>query len=362
MSHVHPHDHVHPHEPFVDRRTPFVDRRTLFRTGAVGLGAMLLAACGSNNSNSTATKVTTTDVAPSDTASAGVTAATEASPTTPAGSEDDGVLSGFDAFAESVRVLTSGDVWMIESNGLPSHQMMVGITNWQQQFPVSQPYTGTNAWQLPRTPELAGQPISAKTGLFRGAIALAVNGVPIFNALNNRGDDAFLVGELDEFGGHCGRADDYHYHVAPLHLQDVVGSANPIAYALDGFPIYGSVEPDGNPLGALDEYNGHLGADGVYHYHGTTTYPYLNGGLVGVVTVSDQVDPQPVAFAFRPAGEPLAGAVITGFDDFGDGAYRLEYTIDGQVGSAHYTVTDIAVAFEFTSPTGEVTTETYSRG
>ena len=353
MSHFHSHDHVHPHDR-VHPREPFIGRRTLLRTGAVGLGAVLLAACGSSNSGLIATRVTTTGAttgtAPSDTMS-----------TADAGAGDIGSLSGFDAFAESVRVFTSGDVWMIESNGLPSHQMMVGITNWQQQFPVSQPYTGTNAWQFPRTPELAEKPISAKTDLFRGAIALAVNGVPIFNALNNRGDDAFLVGELDEFGGHCGRADDYHYHVAPLHLQDVVGSANPIAYALDGFPIYGSIEPDGSPLEALDEYNGHLGSDGVYHYHGTTTYPYLNGGLVGVITVSDQVEPQPATPAFRPAGEPLVGAVITGFDDLGDGSYRLEYTIDGSVGAAGYTVTATEVAFDFTSPAGEITTETYSR-
>jgi hypothetical protein len=369
MSHVHSHDHMHahgqdhPHEPFVDRRT-------LFRTGAAGLGAILLAACGSSNSSSSSvtggpsTDAAVTDAAVTDAAvtdTAATTAVTEA--TAPSAViEAGGSLPGFDAFADSVRAFTSGDVWMIESDGLPSHQMMVGITSWQQQFPVSQPYTGTNAWQFPQTPELADEPISAKTGLFRGAIALAVNGVPIFNALNNRGDDAFLVGELDEFGGHCGRADDYHYHVAPLHLQDVVGSANPIAYALDGFPIYGSVEPDGSPLAALDEYNGHVGSDGVYHYHGTTTYPYLNGGLVGVVAVSDQVDPQPVTPAFRSAGEPLAGAVITGFDDFGDGAYRLEYTLDGQVGSADYTVSDTEVAFEFTSPAGEITTETYSRG
>lgn len=37
------------------------------------------------------------------------------------------------------------------------------------------------------------------------------------------GDDACLFGELDEFGGHCGRADDYHYHLAPVHLEKQVG-------------------------------------------------------------------------------------------------------------------------------------------
>lgn len=75
--------------------------------------------------------------------------------------------------------------------------MLVGIRSWQQQVPVAQPYTGSNAWQIPLKPRLADRPVSAKNNLYRGAIALAVNGVPIFNALNNRDEDALLAGELD---------------------------------------------------------------------------------------------------------------------------------------------------------------------
>lgn len=357
MSHDHVHPHSHPHVHLYSHFDVGIDRRTALSAGGLGLGALLLAACGSSGSASTSDTVTAaTNV---DTAEGDTTVTTVADPAVEVAGDE--VLPGFDAFAATVQAFTSGDVWLIESNGLPTHQMMVGITSWQQQFPVSQDYSGSNAWQIPRSPELAAEPISARTGLFRGAIAMAVNGVPIFNALNNRGDDAFLVGELDEFGGHCGRADDYHYHVAPLHLQEIVGPTTPIAYALDGFAIYGSVEPDGSPLEALDDYNGHVGTDGTYHYHGTTTYPYINGGLVGVVEVSDQVEPQPVTPAFRPAGEPLAGATITSFEDVGDGSYRLVYTLDGHVGSANYTVAEGSVSFEFTSPTGEVTTETYAR-
>ena len=304
-----------------------------------GLGAALLAACGSSPK-----------LSPVDPATSGPGATTA------------GVaLAGFDAFSDTVKAFTDGDVWLVECDGIPAHQMMVGITNWQQQVPVAQDYNGSNAWQFPVNPEVAAEPISARTGLFRGAIALAVNGIPIFNALNNRGDDAFLIGELDDFGGHCGRADDYHYHAAPLHLEAAVGSDRPIAYALDGFAMFGSREPDGSPLGGLDEYNGHTGSDGVYHYHGTTTYPYVNGGLVGVVDVSDQVEPQPVTQAFRPAGTPLAGASITGFEQVGAGSYHLEYTVDGEVGSIDYTVTETTVRFTFTAPTGAVTSETYSR-
>ncbi len=342
----HPHHHAH--------ISGSLDRRALLQSGAFGLGVMLLAACSSGDSQSSSPSATTSPSPP-----AVPSGATDEVDLTAGATE--AALAGFAAFAGSVKTFTTGDLWLVESNGLPEHQMMVGITSWQQQVPVAQPYVGANAWQFPVTPEMADEPISAKTGLFRGAIAIAANGVPVFNALNNRGDDAFLAGELDEFGGHCGRGDDYHYHAAPLHLEDAVGPESPIAYALDGYAIHGSVEPDGSAVAGLDEYNGHSGADGLYHYHGTTTYPYINGGLVGVVEVSDQVEPQPQTPAFREAGEPLPGATITGFDDLGDGSYVLEYTIDDQVGTVAYTVTETTVDFQFTSPAGDVISETYRR-
>ena len=345
----HPHHHPHSQQP---RIAVALDRRALMQSGAFGLGAMLLASCSSGDPSSSQGSASPTP--PS--APAGATNSVDL---TEGATEKS--LDGFDAFADSVKTFTTGDLWLVESDGLPAHPMMVGITSWQQQVPVAQAYAGANAWQFPVTPEMADSPISARTGLFRGAIAIAANGIPIFNALNNRGDDAFLAGELDEFGGHCGRGDDYHYHVAPLHLEEAVGPTSPIAYALDGYAIHGSVEPDGSAVTDLDEYNGHTLADGVYHYHGTTEYPYINGGLVGVVEVSDQVEPQPETPAFRPAGEPLPGATITGFDNLGNGSYVLEYTISDEVGTVAYTVTDTAVDFTFTSPSGAVTAETYRR-
>lgn len=250
---------------------------------------------------------------------------------------------------------------MVESDGLPTHNMMVGIKSWQQQFPLPQNFRGSNAWQIPAAPVLANSPLSARTALYRGAIALAVNGVPIFNALNNRGDDAFLAGELDQWGGHCGRADDYHYHVAPLHLEEVAAGA-PIAYALDGFPIYGTTEADGSAVRPLDEWNGHADPDDGYHYHGTTSYPYINGGLVGVVqVVADQIEPQPVTTPIRPPGEPLRGAEITGFRLVGRTGFELEYTVNDLVFMVDYELKDSSVVFTFTDASGATRSETYRR-
>lgn len=283
---------------------------------------------------------------------------------------EDGALTGenkpdiarhFEQF-QNVKTRWNSDTLFVESNGLPDHDMMVGIRSWQQQVPVPQPYSGNNAWQIPLKPRLSDKPISGKGNLYRGAIALAVNGVPIFNALNNRGDDAFLAGELDEWGGHCGRGDDYHYHTAPVHLEEVVGKGNPIAFALDGFPIYGLTEADGSPVGKLDQYNGQFDQDGNYHYHATKTYPYINGGVRGIVMVrGDQIEPQPRDAPIRPAFQPLRGATITAFEKTRDQS-TLTYELRGQTGTVSYGPTGAdSWEFVYTDPGRRSRTETYKR-
>jgi len=240
--------------------------------------------------------------------------------------------------------------------------MMVGIKAWQQQVPTVQPYFGTNAWPIPITPVISKTPISAKNHFLRGAIAVAINGVPVFNALTNKGTDAYLTGELDDWGGHCGRADDYHYHMAPFHLQSIVGKKVPIAYALDGFPIYGETELDGKPAMGLDEFNGHFDAKKKYHYHGTKNYPYINGGFKGVVTEIDgQVDPQAATKGFRPAGAPLRGAAITGLEKLSSDSYLLTYDLNGEKFQIKYTASLRNVTMDFISPDGSTRTEVYAR-
>ena len=274
------------------------------------------------------------------------------------------MAAAFEAFVKTKAIQTRWDdnYIYVESNGIPDHRMMVGITAWQQQVPLPQKYFGENSWQIPLHPVPAKNPQSTKGRFLRGAIALAANGVPIFNPLNNRGDDAYLFGELDEFGGHCGRADDYHYHIAPVHLEKTVGKGLPIAYALDGYPIYGYDEPDSSKVVGLDAFNGHKDKQGNYHYHATKKYPYLNGGFHGEVVERDsQVDPQPRAEPIRPDLRPLRDAKITDFQETKPGSYVLTYHVRGKTGSVSYVLTEDGTAkFTFVDTNGSTTNETYS--
>ncbi|NBV44364.1 MAG: YHYH protein [Planctomycetia bacterium] len=274
---------------------------------------------------------------------------------------DSAIAAAFAPFVDRRAITTRSDerFFFVEGNGIPDHPLMVGIRSWQQQVPLPQPYTGDNAWRIPLHPVPAASPASTRDRFLRGAIAVAVNGIPIFNPLNNRGDDALAIGELDEYGGHCGRADDYHYHVAPLHLEQVVGKGKPVAWALDGYPVYGLTEPDGSPVRPLDACHGHDDPVIGYHYHAAMKYPYLIGAFHGEVTERDgQVDPQPRAQGVREALPPLPGAKIVGFEFTSPTARRLTYEVNGRKGTVEYTLApDGGVSFRSTDPQGRTTTE-----
>lgn len=269
----------------------------------------------------------------------------------------------FRAFADTERELNRVNVrWdkqflYVESKGMPDHSMMTGITAWQQQVPLPQNYTGDNAWRIPLKPVPTKDPMSANDHFFRGAIALAVNGVPIFNPIKNDGrTDTLKAGELDQWGGHCGRGDDYHYHIGPVHLEKIVGKGNPIGVALDGYLLYGYEDPEN-----LDWLNGQKDENGVYHYHSTKTYPYINGGFYGEVVERDgQVDPQPRAQGVRPALPGLRGAKIVGFENPKPGSYAVRFEVYGEKRSVEYAVAaNGSATFNFVSPQG-TKTENYT--
>jgi Secretion system C-terminal sorting domain/YHYH protein len=273
--------------------------------------------------------------------------------------------STFNPFKPNINTYFNSTYYYVESKGIPLHGMMVGIASngWQQQVPIPQCYIGANAWPIPLNPIVAATPVPVNAAHFsRGAIAIAANGVAIFNPYTNTGVDAFLDGQLDNFGGHCGRADDYHYHTAPLHLYSLTSPTLPIAFALDGFAVYGSAEPDGAAMLALDINHGHY-RNGVYHYHGSAAAPYMIGSMVGQVTedASKQIIPQAQASPVRMGQNPLPGALITSCTANAlNNGYSLNYTLNAQTYTVAYNWSTAGTyAFSLTSPTG-VTNNNYN--
>jgi Secretion system C-terminal sorting domain/YHYH protein len=276
------------------------------------------------------------------------------------------MTAAFAPFASTVSTDYDANFFYVNSTGIPNHTMMVGIASngWQQQVPISKCYINSSHWTIPLNPVLAATPVAVSATHFtRGAIAMATNGVPIFNPYTNTGVDAFLTGQLDNYGGHCGRGDDYHYHTAPLHLITLGQTTSnlPIAFGLDGYAIYGSLEPDGSAMATLDANHGHFGTNGVYHYHGTPTAPYMIGRMVGVVTedASMQIIPQPQGNPVRTENwGPLGNALITSCVANTNNGYNTAYTLNGTSGYAtNYTATTTGVyTFQYVTPTGTTST------
>ena len=264
------------------------------------------------------------------------------------------VDSAFAPFKNQVNTRWDNTYFYVESNGMAKHEMMAGITGWQQQVPIPQCYFGTNAWSIPLNPEIATTPVPVNSQHFlKGAVAVAVNGIAIFNPYTNTGVDAYLDGQLDVYGGHSGRADDYHYHIAPTHLYSKTSEKLPIAYALDGFAVYGSKEPDGSNMTTLDANHGHFGKNGVYHYHASTSAPYMIGNMVGKVTEDVDLQIIPQAQTYRPAQTPLKGAVITSNVAYTNGmGYVLTYTLNNQIYKLDYSWDNVGnYTFNLISPT-----------
>ena len=231
-----------------------------------------------------------------------------------------------------VTITNDDEYFYVNSYSWPEHGMGVGITSWQEQVPIPQNYTGNNSWVIPLNPEMADTPLSTEDHLLKGALAVAVNGVPIFNVYNNRQENAYEIGELDNWGGHFGRGDDYHYHLIPTHLEETVGTDQPLAYALDGYPVYGYTNE------TLDDAFGRYDSDNNYRYHATTEAPYYMPYVMGEITLDpdstapeDQIYPQPVQNPIRASDgfKGVNGAEVTAFTQTGTNAFSFEYTVSG---------------------------------
>jgi len=264
------------------------------------------------------------------------------------------LAAAFGAFGDRVTVRCVGDVLQIDSpDGFPRldppHQderMMVGITSWILRIPVPALYE----WRLPLSPRWLDAPEQASP---RGPIAVAINGVPIFHyearpdgstllADYDAGSDTVVRGELDHCGGHAGQGDDYHYHYAPICLLDRADLTKPIAFGLDGAPIYfgtGGTDYFGNgrytdinrlPNTPLDDCNAIRNADGSYTHYTTSTPPYLIGCHHGYADPALRIEPRPMRRQREDSpyggqvGEPIS-TLVTDFEQDGDGYFTLTH-------------------------------------
>jgi hypothetical protein len=218
----------------------------------------------------------------------------------------------------------------IKSTGLPTHKIMKGITGWNSQTAV--PYVIT--MKIPVKAQFATTPTAH---LVDGPIAIAVNGIPIFEPTKQGANytdagDPLIQGELDSCGGHCGRGDDYHYHIAPLCIMNSLTPSQPVAWALDGFPIFGFKEVDGSTLNksSLDTLMGHTFQNN-YHYHTSTTRPYINKGFKGTL----QTNILPTVQSIRPTGAVIK-TLITDYYNDANGWTVLKYQKNGGIAQMNF--------------------------
>lgn len=233
----------------------------------------------------------------------------------------------------NAAVSCDGTYAYVSSGGLPTHAMMNGITATNLQVPVQQDFYGANGWKIPLNPALAATTVSAVDG----PIGVAINGVPIFNPCKQGGcqnGDTKVLGELDACNGHAGRADDYHYHAAPVCLMAGKPASywdtHPLGWALDGFAIYGYNDADGKPAVRDGVCGGNTnavsnGPQG-YKYHVTDASPYVLSCFRG--TPSPDLAGQAAKFSplRQPPVQPFAVSAMTLSTDPADGWQVLQFT------------------------------------
>lgn len=217
-----------------------------------------------------------------------------------------------------------GDKFVVESNDIPHYTFVQTTPN---------PLKGVDEhFEIPRTPTYSAQTTAIP---LLGVAGFAVNGLPFFGPneaaqpANEAYGDPIYNGLMDACLGHTSPG-EYHYHSMTVKCLDEASlvaepwmNADPpaseaspvIAWALDGYPIYGPLEctdagcgtvvtmksgydkigdPTSHAWDAyawaahdgdatyLDECNGHEGPGGDYHYHATETFPYILGCYHGV--------------------------------------------------------------------------------
>jgi hypothetical protein len=121
-------------------------------------------------------------------------------------------------------------------------------------------------YDFPLTPDTTSSKMNG------GAVALALDGVPIFGNFAAPGDDIYQEAQsFDKCDGHPQQSGQYHFHTEPSSLSQ--DDARFIGVMRDGYPIYGRKDADGSYPSDLDANGGHTHvtaespSTAVYHYH-----------------------------------------------------------------------------------------------
>ncbi|WP_081647682.1 YHYH protein [Pseudorhodobacter ferrugineus] len=194
-----------------------------------------------------------------------------------------------------LTVTTQGATRRLSGKSLPNHG--TGAFPIDRSDPLYQYDRNPNGisaqsitFDLPANPSVAASP----SCLPMGPIGVALTGALIYNALDAIGLDAAAHEIQDKCNGHPQGRGQYHYHSASDCMEELGkgtdGHSGLVAYALDGFGIYGMAGAGGTHLSNadLDACHGHTETvmwDGksvqMYHYHLTDEYPYTLGCFAG---------------------------------------------------------------------------------
>ncbi|MCC7186406.1 MAG: YHYH protein [Acidobacteria bacterium] len=217
-------------------------------------------------------------------------AATSTSATTATPSGSSGAPAWYAKFGSAVTVSVEGSTVVLRSTGVPDHASPywgTGHTLYEAPHAGMQvnPNRITTQSIVLRVPMSPSRATASDTPM--GVMGIAVNGVALFNQYAaGRSPLTNEILSFDRFNGHPQQQGTYHYHLEPLWLTARDGMSALIGVLLDGYPVYGPRESDGALPSGLDTCNGHTHAtadfaSGTYHYHVTTTVPYISGCLAG---------------------------------------------------------------------------------
>lgn len=237
-------------------------------------------------------------------------------------------------WGDNVTLEFDGDKMFVKSDGLPDHEILdvyqaLSIVDNKTIFLV-EPLVQRMRVEVPLLPEMAEEP--TPTGI--GLIGIAISGGLFYSPYEADGTTVALDGNftidgipfIDACNGHPNPLSvQYHYHGIPFCITEWLDEEGEhsrlLGYLLDGFPVYGPQDEDGEFIAQedLDECHGHFGAtpefpDGVYHYHLLDVVPYSVPCYSGVVDISD--DPMSlltrgVDTSYPPVVPPL-GVLLPG--------------------------------------------------